>query len=89
MSVVRYDSKHVDCVMMTAHGDFVKFSDYEKLRQRLRSAVDALRAFEPLLTTEAELLDNASLNDGRASEWDMACQKARRVLRDEQNAGTR
>lgn len=89
MSVVRYNPERDGCLVVVTDGDYVKFSDYERMKRRLESAVDALRAFEPLLTTEAELLDNASLNDGRASEWDMACQKARRVLRDEQNAGTR
>jgi hypothetical protein len=42
--------------------------------------VEALRALEPYLSTEAQLLDAASLNEGRASGFDMASVKARAAL---------
>ena len=43
-------------------------------------ALDALAALEPYLTTEAQMLDSASLNEGRASSYDTASIKARKVL---------
>lgn len=41
---------------------------------------EALIALEPYLSTEAQLLDAASLNEGRASGFDMASVKARKSL---------
>lgn len=42
--------------------------------------VAALEALEPYLTDEAAMLDYASLNEGRASGFDVASVKARRAL---------
>ena len=46
----------------------------------LETLVAALRALEPYLSTEAEMLDAASLNEGRASGFDVASLKARAAL---------
>lgn len=42
--------------------------------------VKALEALEPHLNTEAQMLDYASLNEGRASDFGVASMKARRAL---------
>jgi hypothetical protein len=42
--------------------------------------VEALRALKPYLTDEAQMLDAASLNEGRASGFDVASLKARAAL---------
>lgn len=42
--------------------------------------VAALKALEPYLSTEAQMLDYASLNEGRASGFDVASIKARKAL---------
>lgn len=42
--------------------------------------VEALETLEPYLATKADMLDYASLNEGRASGFDTASMKAREAL---------
>lgn len=42
--------------------------------------LEALKGLKPFLTTEAEMLDYASLNEGRAGEFDVASMKAHAAI---------
>lgn len=42
--------------------------------------LEALEALKPFLSTESEMLDDASLNEGRAGQWGLASMKARRAI---------
>ena len=55
-------------------------ADLAAVTEQRDKALDALAALEPYLTTEAQMLDSASLNEGRASSYDTASIKARKVL---------
>lgn len=55
-------------------------NSYDSLRDRCNALEVALRGLLPYLSTEAQLLDYASMNEGRASGFDMASVKAREAL---------
>ncbi|MGN6312888.1 MAG: hypothetical protein ACTHMO_03900 [Rhodanobacteraceae bacterium] len=42
--------------------------------------LEALQALEPFLSTQSQMLDSASLNEGRASDFDVASMKARATI---------
>jgi hypothetical protein len=59
----------------------VNFADYIcQAVNNHQALVDVLLALEPYLSTEAQMLDAASLNEGRASGFDIASVKARKAL---------
>jgi hypothetical protein len=54
-------------------------SKVERLEAENAELMGALKVLLPFLSTEAQLLDNASLNDGVACEFDTASVHARKV----------
>lgn len=46
----------------------------------LPQALEALKKLEPFLSTRTDLLNNASLNEGRATEYDSACERVREAI---------
>lgn len=62
-------------------GEDVRAEDYDALCVAFEAMRAALVALLPYLSTEAQLLDYASLNEGRASGFDTASVKARAALK--------
>lgn len=52
---------------------------HDELLAAVKGALEAYNAMEPYLSTRAQLLDYASLNEGRASGFDIASVKMREV----------
>lgn len=47
---------------------------------QVKELIDAINSILPDLPSEGDMLDRASLNDGRASEFDMNCAKLRSLV---------
>lgn len=61
-------------------GEVVRAESYDSLLEVFEVLKHALNALLPYLSTEAQLLDDASLNEGRASRFDIASVRARKAL---------